>query len=70
MHIDITRSSMIKALDYNEASQELIVTFTGGGQYKYFDVPKSEFEKLLTGDSSIGKYFAANIKNKYRCEKI
>ena len=70
IHIDVTRSSMISALDYDEAVQELTVTFNNGGKYKYFDVPKEAFDALLADEESIGKHFGSRIKNKYRYEKV
>ena len=47
-----------------------IVTFKNGGQYKYFDVPAELFEQLSTITENLGKFFTANVKTKFRFEKI
>ena len=67
MKIEITRSGMIKSLDYNKTEKELIVEFNSGS-YKYFDVPEEVFNECLAAESA-GKYFLSNIKNKFEFEK-
>jgi hypothetical protein len=47
----------------------LIVTFSNGGEYRYFDVPKDVFDAMLNAESE-GKYFTTNVKNKYKYERI
>lgn len=63
-----TRSSMISQYGYNQAEKQLTLVFTKGGTYIYKDVPKSVFDDLAEAES-IGKYFLANIKDKYEFEK-
>lgn len=65
----VTRSSMISEFDYDSDEKLLTLTFTKGGKYQYEDVLKDVYEGLLNAES-IGKYFLANIKNKYKTEKI
>ena len=61
-------SSMISEVEYDEAEKLLKLKFTKGGWYGYLDVPKEVCQELLSADS-VGKYFLANIKNKYETEK-
>lgn len=68
--INVTRSSMISQLAYDSEAKELTVTFNNGGQYKYFDVPANVFDALISNEDSIGKYFSANVKTKFKYEKI
>jgi len=63
-------SSMISSAHWDDEIQELTVTFNNGGSYKYFDVPRSVFEEMRTQTENVGKWFTANIKNKYRYEKV
>ena len=47
----------------------LYIRFHQGGTYAYFDVPASEYE-ALTLSGAPGKYFRANIRNRYGYRKI
>lgn len=67
--IETIRSSMLKSVSYDETESSLIVEFHNGGEYKYKAVPKEIFDAMLNSDSE-GKYFLANIKNKFECEKL
>ena len=62
-------SSMIASFNYNEEEKILTVTFNKGGTYEYEDVPKQVYIDMNEAESK-GKYFLANIKNKYKTEKI
>lgn len=61
---------MLSSAIYDEMTQELVVTFNNGGEYKYFDVPPAVFNLLATCEENVGKWFTTNIKNKYRYEKV
>ena len=71
-------SSNIDYVDYNEQAEQLVVGFIGGGKYKFFNVTKESFDRLLTtsksnkkGESpSYGSYFYYNIRDKYSYSKI
>lgn len=65
----VTRSSMIAQVAYNEEDKILTVTFSKGDEYIYKDVPREIYNELIASES-IGKYFLANIKNKYQTEKV
>ena len=66
--IQVSNSSMISTIDYDNDSKEMTVTFKNGNQYKYFDVPREEFEALRQSES-IGSYFN-KIKSKKKKKKI
>lgn len=68
VEIHTTRSTLLSSYGYDEAKQELYITFLKGGQYKYFDVHKDVYEAMINAES-IGKFFLANIKNAYSFEK-
>jgi hypothetical protein len=61
-------SSDIAAVGYDEATQTLVIEFHATGVYRYFSVPKSVYEALLT-TSSPGKLFLQQIKGKYAWER-
>lgn len=56
-------SSNIKAIGFE--NNILKIAFVGGGLYEYSDVPNDVFNQLLTSDSK-GKFFAREIRNKYK----
>ena len=58
-------SSMINDVDYDAENKTLSVTFSNGRTYRYENVPEDEYANLL-GASSVGKYFIANIRDRYR----
>lgn len=60
-------SSTINSIAYEP--NELYVKFTSGSVYKYKDVSKELFESLKAADSK-GKFFGANIKNKFEFERL
>jgi hypothetical protein len=62
-------SSNIYSIGYDESRELLEVEFKSGDTYQYDAVPAAEFNALM-GAASIGKYFNANIKDKYRCAKL
>lgn len=58
------KSSNISHIGYDEATKVLKVRFKAGGEYHYFDVPKEQYDALMSA-KSIGSYFAKNVKNLY-----
>jgi hypothetical protein len=62
-------SSNIESLGYDEQNQITYVRFNNGMLYVYKDVPKYEYEELLTAPS-IGSYLHRNFKNIYPYERI
>ena len=62
-------SSVLTSVRYNDRDRVLYLRFNDKGRtYKYFEVPKTEYEWLLEAPSA-GQYFSRFIKNKYRCER-
>jgi len=62
-------SSNIKSVEYLEELQILEIEFNSGGIYRYRGVNAVMFNNLINS-SSIGNYFAQNIKYKFDTEKI
>ena len=61
VHLD---SSAISHADYDEASEQLRVTFTTGGAYTYYGVPKWKYVGLVNA-ASAGTYFHQNIRDQH-----
>jgi hypothetical protein len=62
-------SSNISAIGYETETQTLEIEFLSGGVYQYAGVSVEEYEALMNADSK-GKYFHANIKNRYSFTKL
>ncbi len=58
-------SSNIAAVGYDEDTKMLTVQFNNGRTYRYAGVPNGEYQNLLNA-TSVGNYFATNIKNIFR----
>ena len=62
-------SSNIRAIGYDLSSQVLEVEFHNSTVYQYTEVTEGEYEGLMNAESK-GKYFNANIKNRYPFVKL
>ena len=62
-------SSNLSSVGYDPDSQTLEIEFHHGGVYQYAGVPREVFEGLISAESQ-GKYFHANIKNRYPYTKL
>ncbi|MFA6232455.1 MAG: KTSC domain-containing protein [Rhodanobacter sp.] len=62
-------SSDIRAIGYDEESQTLEIEFNSGSVYDYAGVPQSEYDGLMGADSK-GRYFHANVKERYSFVKL
>ena len=62
-------SSMMENISYDEAVQELSVTFKNGSVYHYFDVEKPIFDGLEQSASK-GRFFIRHIRPWYKFERI
>ena len=62
-------SSVFLRARYIPAQRILDLRFRSDETYRYFDVPTEEYRAFLTADSH-GRYFAAHIRDKYRCERL
>ena len=63
------QSSNISAIGYDDSNGTLVIEFTSGSAYEYYDVPQYEFDNLLNADSK-GSYAHQNIYKNYRQNKI
>lgn len=52
-------------VDYNETTQELLITFSGNRTYTFYDVPQDVYLNFLNAPSK-GKFFNTEIKDRYR----
>ncbi len=62
------KSSLIKAIGYDEDTQKLTINFKTGGKYVYSEVPPAVWEAFRAAES-VGRFFSANIKGGYSYEK-
>ncbi len=61
------KSSNLVAVSY--ANSTLHIRFHSGRLYVFFNVPKSVFNGLMSAPSK-GKYFHANIRDRYAYQRI
>ena len=62
-------STDIRTIGYEAESQTLEIEFNSSGVYQYSGVPSGEYDGIMAADSK-GKYFHANIKNRYSFVKL
>lgn len=62
-------SSAVERVDYTAASRTLDIWYSGGGQYRYLDVPQALYEELLAAPS-IGAFVNQRIKPHFACIQI
>jgi len=62
------KSSNIRAVGYDAATQTLEVEF-GSGVYQYQGVPPEKHAKLM-GAESVGKFIRAEIRGKFDSRKV
>ena len=67
--VKVEKSSNITHATYDTSSKELIIEFAKNSKYKYFKVPRKKFKELIEAES-IGGYFHANIKDKFKYKKL
>jgi hypothetical protein len=57
-------SSMMTFVDYDKPARELLILFTSGKAYTYFEVPQKIYRGLMQADSK-GRYFLDCIEGQY-----
>ena len=57
-------SSAIRSASYDENLLLLTITFTSGGTYIYYGVPKWKYDELINA-SSAGTYFNDHIRDQH-----
>jgi len=60
---------MLNLVGYDPQAQILEVIFNSGDHYRYFEVPPSEYEGLMSADS-IGQYMHKHIIGHYDYERV
>ena len=63
------KSGIISSLGYDSTTSTLEVEFKSGDVWQYEGVDLQTYNSLRLADS-IGKYFLANIKGKYKETKV
>lgn len=66
---EIEGSSNLAAFRYDEKARKLDVRFSGGGVYRYHDVPRETVDQFERADSK-GGYLARRIKAIFDAEKL
>ena len=61
-------SSNLKSVGYDPISKTLEIEFLSAIVYEYLMVPANVHDSLMAAASK-GSYFAANIKDIYKCNK-
>jgi hypothetical protein len=62
-------SRTLATAGYDDPSATMELEFVEGRVYRYFVVPRSVFDALLSADS-IGRFFQENIRDVYPYERI
>jgi hypothetical protein len=62
-------STTLASISFAAEQSVLEVEFQDGALYRFFAVPAICFQELLTSDSK-GLYFNANIRNRFRFQRL
>jgi len=63
------KSSLIKAIGYNEDHETMTVEFKAGGTFEYALITPELWKEFREAPST-GKYFVANIKGKFPTKQL
>lgn len=67
--INYTNSSLIKRVWYSKPDADLLIEFTNGRSYMYYNVPESVVKDFIKSEcsweKSLGKFYNANIRDRY-----
>jgi len=69
MQREAVKSSNLKAVGYDKKMLVLEIEFDTGSVYQYANVPEAVYVGLKAAPSK-GRFFAARIKDSYRCTRI
>jgi hypothetical protein len=69
MQREPVKSSNIRSVGYDKTVLILEIEFATGSVYRYANVPDAVYTGLMAAPSK-GRFFAARIKDRYRCTKI
>ena len=62
-------SSVLGSAGYDAKTRVLEIEFHSGAIYRYLEVPGEIFRRLLAAESK-GRFFGANIRDKFRIELV
>jgi KTSC domain len=62
-------STALKSVGYDAVAHVLEVELQAGPIHRYFDVPQSVYETLISAPSK-GRYFDNNVRGKYEHRQI
>ncbi len=65
----LVASTVIRSVGYDAEPAILEVEFHSGDLYRYFMVPKVLHDQLMAAPSK-GKYFQANVRDRFPSERI
>jgi hypothetical protein len=63
------QSSDLASVGYDARQRILEIEFRSGGIYRYLEVPAAIHDQLLAAESK-GRFFAAHIRDQFRCERL
>ena len=69
MEREPVNSSNLVSVGYDPSSETLEIEFKNTGIYQYLNVPQFMWERLMQADS-VGRFFNAEIKNAFACQKV
>jgi|GEM_PF-595540 len=69
MLLKTVQSSAIHAIGYDVESRELEVIFTGGGIYRFSNVPAEVYARFLRSQSK-GSFFQDHIRGRFRHTRL
>lgn len=64
MEMNSVKSSLIKAIGYDEEHETMVVEFKKGGKYEYSLITPEIWREFQSAES-FGAYFVANIKGNF-----
>ena len=69
MERKVIQSSALAEVGYDAETQVLEVLFPSRALWRYYSVPKTTYEALLSAPSA-GQYFAGQIRANFRAERV
>ena len=62
-------STVLQAAAHAESRALLYLLFRSGEIYRYFDVPRRQYQEFLAADSK-GRYFGRNIRGRFCYQRM
>jgi KTSC domain len=62
-------SRALRAVEYDEARQHLVITLANGRTYRYLDVPPEIYQAFLVAESK-GRYYNDHIRDVYLYDRL